>query len=96
MEETSHPYQYSCPISYLDMAPEKCAEWREKVREYHAKHYRKLEKGATYMLAPGCRVGGREDVRITLITLRPLRATCEGMRIRVSRKHLGEKVASAS
>jgi hypothetical protein len=35
MDESMHPYYYSCPLSYLDLAPEQCAEWRQKVREYH-------------------------------------------------------------
>jgi len=36
MDESWHPYYYTCPLSYLDLAPEKSPEWREKVREYHA------------------------------------------------------------
>lgn len=36
IEEAKHPYYYSCPLCYLDMAPERCPEWREGVREYHA------------------------------------------------------------
>ncbi|MDR2839038.1 MAG: hypothetical protein LBV49_10830 [Azonexus sp.] len=34
--ETMHPFYFSCPLSYLDMAPEQSAEWRNKVRAYHA------------------------------------------------------------
>jgi hypothetical protein len=96
MAESSHPYQYSCPISYLDMAPEECAEWREGVRAYHEEHYRKLEKGASYMLRPQYHLSGGGAGPVKVVSLRPLRATCGGMRVRVSRKHLGEKVASAS
>jgi len=96
MEESSFPFTYSCPISYLDMAPVECAEWREKVRIYHEKHYRSLEKGATYIMRPEYSVGGVKGARVTVVTLRPLLAVCEGMRVRVSRKHLGEKVATAS
>ena len=36
MVEQAHPYYYSCPLKYLAMAPERCPEWREGVREYHA------------------------------------------------------------
>ena len=36
MEESAHPYYYSCPLEFLDMAPEQCGQWREKVRAYHA------------------------------------------------------------
>jgi hypothetical protein len=49
MIEASHPYYYSCPKKYLqlvpDAAPETCAEWREKVRQYHeTAAQRRLEK----------------------------------------------------
>jgi hypothetical protein len=41
MDESCAPYAYDCPISYLD-APHTpregyAAEWREKVRQHHAK-----------------------------------------------------------
>jgi hypothetical protein len=36
MDESMHPYYYSCPLRYLDRAPVRCAEWREGVRAYHA------------------------------------------------------------
>lgn len=36
MEESVHPYYYSCPLGYLELAPEvKCEEWRKEVREHH-------------------------------------------------------------
>lgn len=38
--ETDGPYYYSCPLSFLDMAPEpegeNVKEWRENVRRFHA------------------------------------------------------------
>ena len=37
MDESMHPYYYSCPLSYLAMAPEQSPEWREGVRAYHAR-----------------------------------------------------------
>lgn len=41
MEESMHPYFYSCPLGYLDMVPIEQfgghAEWREFVRSYHAR-----------------------------------------------------------
>jgi len=36
MEEAMHPYRYSCPLAYLDMAPEQSRAWRNKVRAWHA------------------------------------------------------------
>jgi hypothetical protein len=35
MDEAVHPYYYSCPLRYLDMAPVQCSEWRERVLRYH-------------------------------------------------------------
>ena len=37
LEEAMHPYYYSCPLCYLDLAPEQCREWRDGVRNYHAR-----------------------------------------------------------
>lgn len=41
MEESMHPYFYSCPLKYLDLVPIEQfgghAEWREGVRAYHAR-----------------------------------------------------------
>jgi hypothetical protein len=36
MDESMHPYYYTCPLAYLDMVPEANSEWREKVRAHHA------------------------------------------------------------
>lgn len=35
LDEAMHPYYYSCPLGYLDMAHVRCAPWRELVRAYH-------------------------------------------------------------
>ena len=37
LDEAMHPFYYSCPLSYLDMAPEQSHEWREGVRAYHSR-----------------------------------------------------------
>lgn len=36
LDESVHPYYYSCPLRYLDLAPEQSAEWRAGVRKFHA------------------------------------------------------------
>lgn len=36
MDESMHPYYYSCPLSYLEKVPVANEEWRKKVRERHA------------------------------------------------------------
>lgn len=35
LDEKDGPCEYSCPLSYLKMAPTVDAEWRNLVREYH-------------------------------------------------------------
>ena len=47
MDESMHPYYYSCPLSYLDLAQEQSAAWREGVRTYHAhRHLNPASAGA--------------------------------------------------
>lgn len=41
LQESSHPYFYSCPGSYLDMVPPACEEWRTLVREWNARQSQK-------------------------------------------------------
>lgn len=36
LDESMHPYYYSCPLRYLDMAPVQSSEWRERVHRFHA------------------------------------------------------------
>lgn len=56
MDESMGPCYYKCPLAYLDRAPERNAEWRAKVRAYHAKRQdsrnivRKLKPGMTVKL----------------------------------------------
>jgi hypothetical protein len=53
IEESMHPYQYSCPLGYLDLVPLDQfggnAEWRELVRQFHArsKEKRRIRKAST-------------------------------------------------
>jgi hypothetical protein len=35
LEEAMHPFYYSCPLLFLDLAPEQCPAWRKGVRKYH-------------------------------------------------------------
>jgi hypothetical protein len=36
LDESVHPYYYSCPLRYLDMAPVQSPAWRERVHRFHA------------------------------------------------------------
>lgn len=87
MEEAMGPYYYSCPLSYLDMAPETCPRWREGVREHAKDTSRKLELGATY----GMRNCNLASIRIS--SLRPLRGYgSDGRLYRFSRRQIGDKI----
>lgn len=35
LDESMHPYHYSCPLRYLDMAPQQCVIWRARVHAFH-------------------------------------------------------------
>ena len=35
LNESMYPYYYTCPLSYLEMVPPVCPEWRANVRNYH-------------------------------------------------------------
>lgn len=56
MDESMHPYRYSCPLSYLEMVPVACHEWRMGVYAYHEKLERRRKwtssKNATMNMDP--------------------------------------------
>lgn len=90
MEESVHPYHYSCPLSYLDMAPEACAVWREKVRFYHERRKLTNWKVGMRFNLPRCTQKGE----FRLESLRPIRATYEGGRVyRIPLRMLADAVA---
>lgn len=37
MEEDAHPFYYTCPLQFLELAPTVCERWRAKVRKYYAR-----------------------------------------------------------
>ena len=45
LDESMHPYYYTCPLSYLELAPEQSADWRTGVRAYHMR--RRMPKPST-------------------------------------------------
>lgn len=54
VEETCHPYAYSCPVSYLDQCTEPynsfSRDWRQAVRERHALKKRRLNVGDKFLI----------------------------------------------
>ena len=68
MEESSGPVYYSCPLSYLEMAPVVNEGWRREVREYHARRNIKLTIGQRIKLREG-----HNPRFFKITTLKPLR-----------------------
>lgn len=44
LTESSHPFYYSCPLAYLEEVPERCPEWRRKVRAYWAERNKRARE----------------------------------------------------
>ena len=54
--EEDRPYHYDCPLKYLDMAPVKCQDWRDGVRQ------RLAEKAAKRQRHKSAQVGEYREV----------------------------------
>ncbi|MGK2927659.1 MAG: hypothetical protein ACSLE2_18755 [Lysobacterales bacterium] len=89
LSEEDGPYYYSCPLKYLDMVPVQNADWRVKVREYHARRTRQFETGQRVEVI-GCTVPW---VRIT--SANPLTGEYAGVRYNLKRSLLGEVLQDA-
>jgi len=87
MEECMGPFYYSCPLEYLDMVPcpkgDTAEKWRESVRHYHKHQGRKFKVGDVLILKDGC-----NPRRLTVVSMRPMRAEAYGIKYRVPRRHI--------
>jgi len=88
MEESMHPYYYSCPLKYLDMAPAANEKWRAEVRKYHAERNRKFAKGQKVTVR-GC----ASVPWVVIRSLRPLLGDYDGATYKLERRFLGEVIA---
>ena len=89
MTESMHPYYYSCPLAYLDMAPVACEEWRVEVRKYHARRNSIRERLRTFKIGDTVPLVGCSIPSVTLTSLRPLRGLHGGTLYRVPIRLLG-------
>lgn len=80
--ESEQPMYYSCPLAYLDKTPEVSPQWRQKVREYHAKAKRRLEIGHWYEYSHD------RVVQITVLT--PVCGRINGDLYRLDRQNIGD------
>lgn len=74
LDESSHPYYYSCPMNFLALAPIQSKEWREKVINYWVANKTKYKVGSKVILTNGW--------KLEIIGTNPL----SGMRIDSSEK----------
>ena len=94
IEESMGPCEVNCPLAYLEMAPDPDGEygqdWRERVRQHHARVGVKLHAGDRVRL----RSSSVKEVVIT--SVRPLRGGDDNGRTwRIPRKMLDGKVEPA-
>lgn len=86
LEESMHPSYYTCPLSFLDLAPPTCEEWRQGVRAYHAKMHQ----------VPDLKVGDRVTLKncnipeVTITSLRPLYGRYAGRLYHLNRRVLAD------
>ncbi|MEW6542442.1 MAG: hypothetical protein AB1411_02400 [Nitrospirota bacterium] len=84
MDESCHPYYFTCPLSFLDMVPPSCEPWRAKVRAYHAR----MNAGRHLTVGQVVKLRGCTIPEILIISVRPLRGRHNGITYRLRRSDL--------
>lgn len=88
MTESMFPYQFSCPLKYLEMAPVANEKWRAEVRAYHECHHRRVEIGQKIGLV------NASIPWVVITSTKPLLGIYAGLRYRVPRRMLGDVIAA--
>lgn len=92
MDEGSHPYCYSCPLAYLELAPETCAAWRACVRQWHvARCERKVARAALAVGAVVTLRSGYRPAKVRIESVDPL----VGIDVETGRKYRIQRKAIA-
>ncbi len=92
------PYEVSCPLKYLDMAPvprgDDAVAWRQRVRDWHAqrKGPGPLRVGSRIRLASNLKPPWR-DAEGTITSFRGRTPVMDGY-VRVPRKHIAAILAA--
>ncbi len=79
MCESMHPYNYDCPLKFLDMVPVACQEWRDGVVAWHAKNARTFNVGDTVKLQ-NCHIP-----EVTIVSVKPFRGEYQGKLYRLKK-----------
>ena len=83
IDESMHPYYYSCPLHYLDLAPVTNTEWRARVQAYHRYRNQKLNIGQKVAIQ------GSTIPWVIITSIKPLTGQYGGQHYRVPRRLLG-------
>jgi hypothetical protein len=93
VEESMGPYKYSCPLSFLELAPEPQRpegyhDWRAGVRTYHARRNQKLTVGQEIKLTNG------QTYKVSRLGKGKIYASQNGVEYRVPRRMLTTTIIS--
>lgn len=90
MEESMGPVQISCPLKFLEMTPVADAEWREKVKAFHARRRSilGLKPGETVRLIAGCSINGQRIEEGRVVSMRPLIVDTKAGRAKLKPSHV--------
>jgi hypothetical protein len=93
MDESMGPYEYDCPLKYLDMVPDPggyATGWRDKVRAFHAG--KRDKRALVKSIRPGMRlklIDGCRPAEITVISTSPLVGYADGGgRYKIQPRHI--------
>lgn len=92
MDESCHPYYYTCPLQYLNMVPVANSEWRAGVLQYHARMQAvdNLKIGDTITLVNS----SIKQITITGRVKRTWVGVHNGISYRIPKRLIGEKIIS--
>lgn len=101
MEESMHPYYYTCPLSYLEMVPAEYPNswnngWREGVRQYHAKMKARRETARSLAVGDQVEIVGSQIEYAYITRKKPLQGIgSDGRLYSLPRKFLGRILSKA-
>lgn len=88
IDESCGPCNVDCLIEYLEGLPDPvgyAAQWRERVRAFHATKAPSLQKGTVFIRSSDAKYHNREA---TLVSLSPLEVWFNGWRLKVKKAQL--------
>jgi len=93
MCESTHPFYYTCPLSYLEMVTPESPndfnlEWRDGVKAYWAE--RKRKRAIKVVVGQAVKLVGSTIPEITITSVKPLLGTYAGTVYRIPRKMIAE------